>query len=114
MTAEQLARDYVRSFCAGDLPALEALLAEDFHIEGPLYTFNDRDSFLARLRALNAPVAEYQISHCVADGNNASVFFLYRLGKLSLLMAMHLGIRDNCISHALLVFDTARLPARRS
>jgi hypothetical protein len=85
MTPAQLAEAYVRCFCEAELETLETLLSEDFNITGPLYTFNDRSSFLARLRALNAPPANWQIRHCIAEDNTAgkegkaSVFFDYRL-----------------------------------
>lgn len=120
MTPAQLAQAYVRCFCEAELEALETLLSEDFSIAGPLYTFNDRSSFMARLRTLKAPPASWQIRHCIAEdstaGNeaNASVFFDYRLGKIELLMAMNLSIRNGQIHEALLVFDTARLPSRSS
>ena len=120
MTPAQLAEAYVRCFCEAELETLETLLSEDFSISGPLYTFNDRAGFMARLRSLKAPPASWHIRHCITeDGTagkegHASVFFDYRLGKLELLMAMHLSIKDGQIHEALLVFDTARLPSRSS
>lgn len=112
MDAQALAKEYVRCFCHGDLSGMSAILAEDFHIRGPLYEFNSRQAFIDRLASLNAPTAEYDVLSCIACIDEACVFFRYQLGKLDLTMAMQFLCAGNRIRSALLVFDTARLPRR--
>lgn len=107
-----LARDYIRAFCAGDIDRLTPLLADDFVIQGPLYRFESAAAFLDRLKTLNAPAADCQLLSLQGDDGSASAFFNYRIGPMTLLMAMQFTARDNQLGSALLVFDTAKLPGR--
>ena len=113
MSSASLAREYVQCFCDGNVDAMARILADDFHISGPLYEFHGKDAFLDRLRQLNAPKAQYHILGQTDSEEHASVFFQYLLGKLTLVMAMHFTVANGKLTNAILVFDTARLPGSR-
>lgn len=112
MSVESLAHEYVQCFCDGNVDGMGLILADDFHISGPLYEFHGKDAFIARLNELKAPQAQYRIVGQTFSEEHASVFFHYLLGPLDLLMAMHFTASDGKLSRAILVFDTAKLPTR--
>jgi len=46
----ELAIEFVRRFCAGDVATLAPLLAEEFRFSGPFFQFNSADAYLDALR----------------------------------------------------------------
>ena len=50
MTRRLIAETFVERFCAGNIDALEPLLANNLSVAGPLGTFESKDQWLAALR----------------------------------------------------------------
>ena len=66
------ALDFLKHFCAGDVDALPALLADDLQVTGPLFQFNARAAYLKSLRDdPSEPCVRLEPTSCGPDGHNS-------------------------------------------
>lgn len=107
MTSFDLALTYVDSFYGdGDLETVADILAADLIFEGPLFSFDSADAYLASLREEPPAGMQYDLINSFADGS--SVCLLYRVSKagISTPMAPLFEITNGKISKILLIFDS--------
>ena len=50
MNNREIALEFLKCFCAGDVNSLDPLLAEDLQFNGPLYQFGSKDAYLDSLK----------------------------------------------------------------
>ena len=77
MTHSEVALEFLRCFCAGDIGALTALLTEDLRFSGPLYRFDSRKAYLDCLAADPPRPCRYRVLNVTEDGDSVSIFYDY-------------------------------------
>ena len=50
MNNREIAFEFLRSYCGGDVNGLVLLLAADLRFNGPFYSFTSRDTYLSSFR----------------------------------------------------------------
>ena len=71
------ALDFLKHFCAGDVDALAALLADDLQFTGPLFQFNSRAAYLKSLRDDPSEPCGYRILSVTDSDDSVAVFYDY-------------------------------------
>ena len=105
MNNREVALDFVRHFCAGDLQGLEALLADHFKFSGPLHQFDTREGYLKALRDEPPEPGEYRIDSVTDDGHEVAVFYDYIKSDRRLPVAQLFRLVDGKIAEIQLLFD---------
>ncbi len=105
MTCREIALEFVRCFCAGDVKGLAGLLADDLRFSGPLHEFNSRDAYMASLNR-DPPTASGCEVLSVTEGQG-SVSVYYRYGTLT--VAQLFRCKGARIGETLVVFDARGL-----
>lgn len=101
MDSKSLATAFIDAFCQAELPVLESLLATDFRLRGPLYSFNSREAYLNALDGNLDADPQAEILSVVAERNEAAAFFRYQGNIIGQLFHCAGGK----IQETLLVFD---------
>jgi hypothetical protein len=50
MTNQEIVKEYLKCFCAGDISGIEPLLSNDLSFTGTLYTYRSREEYLDSLK----------------------------------------------------------------
>lgn len=113
--SDQLVRDYLAAFYAGDAVAARALMADDFHFTGPASAhFHDADSFLKASAHAAAGTRGIDIDQVFVDGDAAAAFYTlsldHRVGRMA--VAERFRIANGRIAASTLIMDTAPFIAR--
>jgi len=77
MTNRDIVLEYLKCFCEGNISGVEALLALDFQLAGPLYTFKSRDEYIQSLREEPPKPSRYEIIGMAESNTGISVFYEY-------------------------------------
>ena len=104
-TNTQTAMEFVSRFAAGDVDGLGSLLAEPFHLKGPLFEFHSKQAYLDSL----AGDVEEAVSRIVAitdDGERVLVVYEYRKRDTTITISQLLTFIDGKVADTLLAFDT--------
>jgi len=112
MNNRELALSYLRCFCAGDIDALESLLAPDLDFAGPLHRFDSRDAYIASLRRVPPGRCEYQVISLTERADEVAIFYEYEKPNGALTIGQLFGFRHNKIANMLLVFDGSQFIER--
>ena len=88
---------FLDRLCAGDIDSLGPLLADDFHLKGPLYEFASRDAYIAALRQDGLDPAGLNVLNVTQDGAHVSVSYEYRKPIVTLTVEQQFTVRANRI-----------------
>ena len=109
MDAKQVVQAYLAAFFEGgpDIPAMEALLTDDFSFHGPLMSADSAEEFIGELNAMEQPLSDLhaEIHHVIADGDTVAALydFVTPMGKMP--FAEWYWVRDGKISAIKLHYD---------
>jgi hypothetical protein len=104
-----IALEFLRCFCEGDISGLEPLLAPDMKFEGPMHAFDSAAAYLERLRQDPPVRCGYKVLCIAEDNESVAVFYDYCKSGKPMKLAQLFTIRELQIHGILLVFDTAAL-----
>ena len=105
MDNREVAIEFTRCFCGGDVDGLARLLVDDLRFKGPYHQFGSSAAYLAAVRADPPEESSYRV-HSVTEGQEeVSVYWEYQKRDGALTLAQLFGFRDGLISEILLVFD---------
>jgi len=106
MTNQDMAIAYLNAFCAGDIDALQPLLADDLSLRGPLHSFKSASAYLESLRSDPPRRSAYRILSITEGRESVALFYEY-LKPDRMLPIAQLFRFDQCkICDILLIFDT--------
>lgn len=106
MTKRDIAMEYLRCFCDGDIDGLALLLAPDLKFMGPLHIFTSSEQYLDSLRAEPPEKSRYEILSITENDDSIVVFYVYFKLKQVMVIAQLFNISNGKIDEILLVFDT--------
>jgi hypothetical protein len=105
-----LALEFVRRFCSGEVRGLEPLLAPNFNFQGPLFEFESREEYLEALAQDPPEAGPCRILSLTESQDQASVFYEIQRMEGTILVAQLFRFASGKICESLLVFDTSNLP----
>lgn len=105
MTNRQVAIEFLRCFCAGDLDGLASLLADDLQFNGPFHQFRSRAAYLDSLKKDPPEQCGYRVLSVTEGDDSVSVYYSYEKSDRSLTIAQLFRFKDQKICEILLVFD---------
>lgn len=105
MNNKDIALEYLRCFCTGDIKGMEPLLAPELHFAGTFHTFASAGEYLASLRNDPPEKSDYKILSVTENENSVAVFYEYQKPKQAITIAQLFKIRQQKIYEILLVFD---------
>ena len=108
MNRKDTALEFVDRFCAGDVEALEPLLAEELQLSGPFHRFHSRSEYLQSLRDDPPRKCGYRILSIVEGGDDVCVFYDYEKDEGRMTVAQLCRFNGDQIGEILLVFDSAK------
>ena len=106
MTNRDIVLEYLKCFCEGDISGVEAVLALNLQLTGPLYTFKSRDEYIQSLKEDPPKPSRYRILEIAESETGISVFYEYNELSGCLTIAQFFKLRGEKILEILLVFDT--------
>jgi len=106
MNNRDIALEFLRCFCAGDVAGLAPLLAENLSLRGPLYRFDSRDSYLDNLNNDQPDKCAYQVLSVTESRDCVSIYYDYEKTDRTLTIAQLFRFENQRISQILLVFDS--------
>ena len=105
MTNRDIALEYIRHFCAGDIEGLEPLLASNMKFTGTLHSFSSASQYLTSLRSDPAEKCHYTILSITENSDSVALFYKYEKPDGEMQIAQLFKISDQQINEILLVFD---------
>jgi len=105
MTNRDIALEFLRCFCAGNVAGLAPLLASNLRLRGPLYRFDSRDSYLDSLKNDPPERCTYQVLSVTESEDSVSIYYDYEKRDRTLTIAQLFRFENQRISNILLVFD---------
>lgn len=107
MSDQQIAREFIQTFCTGDIEALEPLLDPALIFHCPLASFDSRQAYLDRLNADPPVPGEHKILSLTEKGDDVVVRYEYRKPLVTLTITQWFGFCDGRIRETRLDFDMA-------
>ena len=105
MNNRQVALEFVKSFCAGDVNALAPLLSADLNFQGPLYQFGSAEAYLNSLLVDPPDQCGCKVLSITESSDHVSIYYDYEKNDRSITIAQLFKFKDEKISEILLVFD---------
>lgn len=105
MTNRDIALEYLRCFCAGDIDGLEPLLAHDLIFNGIFHSYRSSAEYLAGLRSDPPEKSQCHILGITADSESVALFYEYRKPDRVMQIAQLFKISELKINEILLIFD---------
>ena len=105
MNNQELAIEFVKQFCAGDVEGLAPLLADELKLKGPLFQFGSRDAYLDSLRQDPLEKGSYRLLSVAESDDGVSIFYEYGKSDGAITIAQLFKFKDQKIGEILLVFD---------
>lgn len=105
MSNREVAMEFVRCFCAGELNRLASLVTEDLQFKGPFHQCRSRDAYLDTLKNDPPEQCGYRILSVTESGDRVSIFYDYERRAGAITIAQSFTLRDQKIREILLVFD---------
>ena len=105
MTNREVALEYLRCFCSGDVDGLEQLLAADLNFRGTFHEYFSSADYLADLRSAPLETCGYRIINVTEDVGSVAIFYDYEKPDKVMTIAQLFKVREGKISEVLLVFD---------
>ncbi len=103
-----LAIKYMEIFYdSGDFEELKQYLSDDLIFEGPFYSYNNANDYIAAMQADPPKKFEYELLSQYEDETSACLIYKFSKPGISTIMAQTFEVNaKNKISRILLVFDT--------
>ena len=92
-------------FSGQNLEDLAPLLSDDFSFVGPLFQFNNPQSYIEALKADPPKQSEYRIIHSFENSSSACLVYIFAKPGIRIPMAQLFKIQNNQINEILLIFD---------
>ncbi|MCZ6672372.1 MAG: nuclear transport factor 2 family protein [Verrucomicrobia bacterium] len=105
MNNRELAAEFLRCFCAGDIDGLASLMTDDFQFTGPLFSFESKGAYLDCLRRDPPDKCEYRVISLTEGPDSVSIYYDYKTSTQTITIAQLFSFREHKISEVLLVFD---------
>ncbi len=105
MNNREVAMEFLRCFCAGDVNGLTVSLAEDLQFKGPFYQFSSRDAYVDVLKNDPPEPCGYQVLSITESGDSVSIFYDYEKRDGAVTIAQLFKFRHHKIHEIFLVFD---------
>ena len=105
MINRDVALEFLRCFCAGNVDGLAPLLAEDFQFNGPLFEFGSKDAYLDSLKVDPLERCSHRILSVTEGADSVSIYYDYEKRNVTITIAQLFTFKDGQISELLLVFD---------
>ena len=105
MNNREIALEFPRSFCAGDVNGLYPILAEDLQFKGPFYSFSSRDAYLESFKYEPPEKCSYQVLSVTESDDGVSIYYDYEKSDRVITIAQLFRFKNGKIGELLLVFD---------
>jgi len=105
MANRELAMEFLRCFCAGDVNGLAALLADDLQFKGPFHEFKSSEAYVDTLKTDPPGKCGCLVLSVTENGDNVSVYYDYVKSDRTITIAQLFKFKNRKISEILLVFD---------
>jgi hypothetical protein len=106
MTKQEIAMEYLRCFCAGDIDGIDALLADNLHFTGTLHTYHSAREYLDSLRKDPPEACDYKVLSITESDQHVALFYEYQKPDRTMQIAQLFRIEDEKIHKVLLIFDS--------
>ena len=107
MALREIAVQYLTHFCAGELPALEALFADDLKFSGPFIKTTSRGEYIGELRKAPPVACTFEIDEVVERDRSVAIFYTFKKPGVATPMAQLFRFKNSLIAEVLLIFDSA-------
>lgn len=107
MNKREVALEFLKCFCSGDVEGMAPLLADDLQFRGPLFQFDSSDAYLQSLRDDPPEKCGCRVVSVTEGEGSVSIYYDYEKSGMPLAIAQLFRFRNDRISEILLVFDTA-------
>ncbi len=104
MTNRDVAIEFVKCFCAGDVGALAPLLTPDLKLRGPFFKFDSADAYLDSLTN-DLEKCGYRLLSITEGEDSVSIYYDYEKSDRIITIAQLFKFKEHKISEILLVFD---------
>jgi ketosteroid isomerase-like protein len=105
MTNRDVAMEYLRCFCAGDIDGLPPLLSADLRFTRTFQTYGSVSEYLDSLRRDPPEKCKYKVLSATEGEDSVAVFYEYQKPDRVIRIAQLFKIRNHKINEVLLVFD---------
>ena len=105
MENREVAMEFLRCFCAGDINGLVPLLAEDLQFTGPFHHCSSSDAYLDSLKNDPPEKCGYRVLNVMEGGDSVSIYYDYEKSDGALTIAQLFTFKNRKIREILLVFD---------
>ncbi len=105
MENREVAMEFLRCFCAGDINGLVPLLAEDLQFTGPFHHCSSSDAYLDSLKNDPPEQCGYRVFSVMEGGDSVSIYYDYEKSDGALTIAQLFTFKNQKIGEILLVFD---------
>lgn len=105
MTNREIALEYIRRFCAGDIEGLEPLLASNVNFTGTFHSFGSANEYLASLRSDPPEKCQYSILSITENTDSVALFYEYEKLNGVMQIAQLFKMSGHQINEILLIFD---------
>ena len=105
MNNREVAMEFLRCFCAGDVSGLVSLLAADLRFIGPFHQFSSSNAYLDCLKNDPPEKCGYRVLSVTESGDSVSVYYDYEKSDRAITIAQLFKFKNQKISEILLVFD---------
>jgi hypothetical protein len=106
MTNQEIALEYLRCFCAGDIDGLEPLLDAKLHFSGTLHTYHSASEYMESLRNDPPEANNYKLISITENDRHVALFYEYQKPDRTMQIAQLFRIEDKKIHDVLLIFDS--------
>ncbi|MCU7812171.1 MAG: nuclear transport factor 2 family protein [Candidatus Thiodiazotropha sp. (ex Notomyrtea botanica)] len=106
ITNREIALEYLRWFCAGDIDRLGQLLTTDLILNGPFHHFFSAEDYLQSLRNTPPEPSNYNLLSITDSDDEVVLFYDYLKPHQRVRIAQCFRFRQQQISEILLIFDT--------
>jgi hypothetical protein len=105
MTNREIALEYLKRFCAGDIKGMEPLLAPGLKFVGTLHSFGSSREYLDSLKENPPEECGYRVLSVTEDEDAVALFYEYQKPDRVMRLAQLFKLRGGKIQEVLLVFD---------
>lgn len=105
----QIAEQFIKFFCKGNIDSLAGLLSENLRFQGPLFNFDSREAYLKALHDDPPEKTACEIISLTNNDDSVCIFYKYGKGEAHITIAQHFKFQGNLISEILIVFDPRAL-----
>jgi hypothetical protein len=107
MTNQEIALEYLRCFCTGDIDGLEPLLDAKLHFSGTLHTYHSASEYIESLRNDPPEANNYKLISVTENCRHVALFYEYQKPDLTIQIAQLFNIENKKIYDILLIFDAS-------